>query len=73
MTLMNLYKIIVNLIENPNTPRFYRMARDYYNSVGKTNEAAAFSYLLKMKFGEDDTTNDTNDCEGTRGESTTST
>lgn len=49
------------------------MARDYYNSVGKTNEAAAFSYLLKMKFGEDDTTNDTNDCEGTRGESTTST
>lgn len=56
---MELYKIFIEMLQYPNSPKVYRNMRDFYDKVGKSHEAKAFSYLLEMKFNE--LQNDDND------------
>lgn len=51
-TIMELSKILENLISNPFSPKTYRELRDYYLAQGMVNEAEAFSLLLYQKFRE---------------------
>lgn len=49
---MELSDIFFNLLNKPDVPRFYRELRDYYASIHKFNEAAAFDHLVEKRFGK---------------------
>ena len=49
---MSISDIFAKLIDRPNTPKVYRELRDYYKSAGLSDEANAFTYLLKELFHE---------------------
>lgn len=46
-------EIIINIINYPNAPRFYRQLRDYLKNKNRENEYEAIIYLLKEKFKEE--------------------
>jgi hypothetical protein len=53
---MDVYQIIVSLLEKPGVPKFYRELRKYYEGKGMTHEASAISHLIEKKFGKKDDT-----------------
>lgn len=50
---MEIYKLLINLVENPFAAKIYSQIRDYYEKKGKTKESAAFQYLLAEKYAND--------------------
>ena len=44
--------ILVQLIEKPNAPKFYRDLYKYYNEKKMENEALAILNLIKIKFDQ---------------------
>jgi hypothetical protein len=51
---MDVFKILAELFEKPNAPKFYRELRNHYLAQGLTNEALALDYLLEIKFQKKD-------------------
>lgn len=49
---MNIYQIIVNIIEKPNVPKFYREIKKYYFDNKLINESEAYDFLIQEKFGK---------------------
>lgn len=49
---MEITDIFLSLIQYPNSPKNYRILRDFYKSIGKDHESKSFSYLLETKFQE---------------------
>ena len=56
---MKIYNIIVNIIQNPLIPRYYKELHDYYEFVEEKELTLAFSYLIEHKFNKNDSTNNT--------------
>lgn len=59
---MNVYEILVAILEKPNVPKFYRELRDHYQTKGMMHEASAIAHLIEKKFEKKDdiTFNDPN-------------
>lgn len=49
---MRISDILVGILENPFSPRYYKEMMVYYKEKGMTHEAEALQYLLKQKFHE---------------------
>jgi hypothetical protein len=49
---MEIYKILIAILDKPNVPKFYRELRNHYQKNGLFNEAAAISHLIEKKFNE---------------------
>ncbi len=58
---MDIYKIMISLLDNPFAPKFYRELRDYYAKTGKINESLAFDHLIEQKFGKNVTIDHSHD------------
>lgn len=54
---MNVYQIIVNLIEKPDVPKFYRDLRNHYIENKLLQEAEVYEHLIETKFGKKDDSN----------------
>ena len=66
---MEIYQILLAILDKPDVPKFYRELRDYYQKIGKANEVSAVSYLIENKFEKKDAIklDDSNDNQGQRG------
>ena len=51
---MDVYKVLINLLDKPDAPKFYRELRNYYQTKGLVHEATALDYLLEIKFQKKD-------------------
>jgi len=62
---MNIYQIIVNIIEKPNVPKFYREIKKYYFDNKLINESEAYDFLIQEKFGKNNesTNNNSDNCQ----------
>lgn len=49
---MDIFQILVRLLEKPDVPKFYRQLREAYQSQNKLHEAEAIGYLIEKKFGK---------------------
>jgi hypothetical protein len=47
---MEVYKILLEVINNPEAPKFYRDLQNFYKNEGMENESEAFLKLLEIKF-----------------------
>lgn len=47
---MDLYKILISILDKPDVPKFYRDLQIYYQTLNKTQESSAISYLIEQKF-----------------------
>lgn len=54
---MDVYRILVELLDKPNAPKFYRNLYNFYKLKNMENEAEAFLYLIENKFDKNDTDN----------------
>lgn len=70
---MDIGYILANLVKNPFAPRFYRQLKEYFLSISKKNEAEAVDFLLKTRFGEDVTFDDSDAPQGQRSDDSAST
>jgi hypothetical protein len=58
---MNLYHLLVQVLDSPNHPRAYRELKKYYHDNNLEAEASAVAFLIESRFGKkygtaDDTT-----------------
>jgi len=51
---MEIYQILISLLERPDSPKYYRELRDYYQKLGLENETEAITYLIERKFNNKD-------------------
>jgi hypothetical protein len=51
---MDIYQILLAILEKPNVPKFYRELRCYYQKIGMLQEADAIEYLIESKFEKKD-------------------
>lgn len=49
---MEVYVTLVEMIKNPDAPKFYRDLQKFYKNKGMENEAQAFLKLLEIKFNK---------------------
>jgi hypothetical protein len=54
---MEIYKLLVEIIKNPNVPRFYRKLEELYKRAEMENESLAFQNLIEVKFNKNVTDN----------------
>lgn len=47
---MDVFKILLEVINNPEAPKFYRDLQNFYKEAGMENESEAFLELLEVKF-----------------------
>lgn len=47
---MEPYKIISEIIKDPDVPKFYRMLQEFYRKKNMENESNAILKLLEIKF-----------------------
>jgi hypothetical protein len=51
---VDIYQILIHLLEKPNAPKFYRELRDHYVAQGMIHESEAINQLLQQKFEKQD-------------------
>lgn len=51
---MEIYQILLEILNKPDAPKFYRELRNYYQNNNLTHEASAISYLIENKFEKKD-------------------
>ncbi len=51
---MNIYQILIAILEKPNATKFYRELKNYYKNNELINEANAIDYLIENKFKKND-------------------
>ena len=49
---MHIYNIFLNILDKPNTPRFYEELQQWYAVNGFPYEASAIAYLVEKKFSK---------------------
>jgi len=49
---MTIVEAYLEMLKYPNSPKPYRVIRDFYKKMGRTHESEAFSHLIEMKFKE---------------------
>lgn len=52
---MNIYQILIAILDKPNAAKFYRELRNYYLNNELTNESNAIDHLIENKFKKNDT------------------
>lgn len=57
---MELYKIIIKLIDNPTNQEIYKNLHTYYHQNNLANEAEAVDSIIEGRFNKNDTINHTN-------------
>ena len=66
---MEIYQILLAILDKPNVPKFYRELRQHYQTIGMLHEASAISHLIEKKFDKNDNTFDySNDNQEQRGD-----
>jgi hypothetical protein len=50
--LLKISDIMLGIIENPHSPKYYKELCLYYNHIGRYNEAEAIIHLIETKFNE---------------------
>lgn len=53
---MEIYQILLAILDKPNVPKFYRELRQYYQTIGMLHEASAVGHLIENKFEKNDNT-----------------
>lgn len=56
---MEIYNILIEIIEKPEAIQFYKKLQKYYESQRMTNEANAILYLIENKFKKQNVSNST--------------
>lgn len=56
---MEVYKILLEILNKPEAPKFYRELSHYYERKGNIQEASAIKFLLEQKFKKNESTNST--------------
>lgn len=51
---MNIYQILIAILDKPNATKFYRELKNYYENNELINEANAIDYLIENKFKKND-------------------
>ena len=51
---MGIYELLVEIVKNPDAPKFYRQLYEHYKSKGMDNESQAVLYLIETKFKKND-------------------
>jgi hypothetical protein len=51
---MEIYEILLAILDKPDVPKFYRKLRDHYQNNGRSNEVSALNYLIEKKFEKKD-------------------
>lgn len=49
---MQVYKIILSIIEKPHAPKHYRELRSYFEQKSLVSEIQAIDHLIEKKFGK---------------------
>ena len=49
---MEIYEILLAILDKPDVPKFYRELQTHYQINGKTQEASALSHLIETKFSK---------------------
>jgi len=49
---MEVYKLLIEVIKNPNIPRFYRKLEELYKELNMENESKAFQNLVEIRFNK---------------------
>jgi hypothetical protein len=57
---MEIYKILLEILNKPEAPKFYRELSNYYEKNKKIQEASAIKYLLEQKFKKNESPNSSN-------------
>lgn len=57
---MEIYKILLEILDKPNTPLFYRKLKIHYQNKGRLNETSALDYLIEKKFEKKDSSDNSN-------------
>ncbi len=60
---MDIFQTIINLIDKPDAPKFYRQLQEHYQSKGRIHEAEAIGYLIEKKFRKNNEVEYTTDCQ----------
>lgn len=47
---MEIYEIILAILDKPNVPKFYKKLRDFYQKHNMQTEASALNHLIQEKF-----------------------
>lgn len=55
---MEIYQILLGILDKPNVPKFYRELRNYYQSQKMLQEAAAIDHLIEKRFEKNVTLDD---------------
>ena len=53
---MEIYEILLAILDKPNVPKFYRKLRSHYQNNERLNEVSALNYLIEKKFDKKDVT-----------------
>lgn len=53
---MEIYEILLAMLDKPDAPKFYRKLRDHYQNIGRPHEVSALNYLIEKKFEKKDAT-----------------
>jgi len=51
---MEIYQILLAILDKPDVPKFYRELRQHYQTIGMEHEASAISHLIEKKFEKKD-------------------
>lgn len=51
---MEIYEIILSILEKPDVPKFYRELKNVYQSNKMIHEAEAIDYLIEKRFKKND-------------------
>lgn len=51
---MEIYQILLAILDKPNVPKFYRELRNHYQTIGMQQEASAISHLIEKRFDKKD-------------------
>jgi hypothetical protein len=54
---MDIIKILIEILDKPNVPKFYRELYKYYQSKSMKNEMDAMLHLIEKKFNKNETNN----------------
>ena len=57
---MEIYKILLAILDKPDVPKFYRKLRDHYQNNGFLQESSALNYLIENKFDKKDVSSTNN-------------
>lgn len=51
---MDVFQILLNILDKPSAPKFYRELYNYYKSKNMQNETEAIRYLIENKFNKNE-------------------